>query len=178
MTRRLARPGPPALPALPVGRRALLAATLLAGCTGVAAAQPRHPPIFLEFQPAEGGGTVAIAVAQAVRIGRLGNQTVIDTATFVQLQTREPLDSVVRRLAASGLALIALTDLAGTRTYVAIDRIVSVRRSDERHASGARTSIIVDGLRFSRDMGVREGLEEVMAAIERAARQRGEAGPG
>lgn len=137
-------------------------------------AQPRPGPIFLDMQAAEGGGSVAIAVAQAVRFGRLENLTVIDTATFVQLQTSEPVDSMARRLAAAGLALAALTDLAGVRTYVAIDRVVSVRRSDERHAQGARSSLIVDGLRFSRDMGVREGMEEVMAAIERAARARAE----
>jgi len=108
---------------------------------------------------------VALAVAQAVRVGRLENVTIVDTTTFVQLQTRESVEAVARRLIAAGLPMVALTDLAGVRTYIATDRVVSVRPANERHAPGARTSLIVDGLRFSRDMAVRESVAEVMAAL-------------
>jgi len=146
-------------------RRWLSLLPLLAFSAAPAAAQERTAPRFIELQAAEGSGPVALAVAQAVRVGRLENVTVVDTTTFVQLQTRESVEAVARRLIAAGLPMMALTDLAGVRTYIATDRVVSVRAANERHAPGARTSLIVDGLRFSRDMAVRESMPEVMAAL-------------
>lgn len=145
-------------------RRALL----LALPAVPAAAQPA----FIDVPPAEGDRAVALAVAQVVRVGRLQNLTVIDTMSYVQLQTREPAEGVARRLAAAGLALAPLTDLAGVRTWVAIDRVVSVRPADVRHAPGARTSLIMSGLRFTTDFAVRESMDDVMAAIGRAGRPR------
>lgn len=151
-------------------RRWPLLVLLLCVVAPPAPAQDRAAPLFIELQAAEGSGPVALAVKQAVRVGRLENVTVVDTTTFVQLQTRESVEAVARRLIAAGLPMVALTDLAGVRTYVAIDRVVSVRAANDRHAPGARTSLIVDGLRFSRDMAVREGMAEVMAALGGGAR--------
>ena len=62
-----------------------------------------------------------------------------------------------------------LTDLNGARTYLALDRIVLVRGSEERHAAGARAAIVVTGLRFATDVAVRETVAEAMAAIGRAS---------
>lgn len=139
-------------------------AALLALAALPAAAQPA----FIEVPPAEGERAVALAVAQVVRVGRLQTVTVIDTMSYVQLQTRESAESIARRLAAAGLALAPLTDLAGARTWVAVDRVVSIRPADARHAPGARTSLIMSGLRFTTDFAVREPMEEVMASLRRA----------
>ena len=93
----------------------------------------------------------------------------IDTAAFVQQRTVEPVEAVARRLAAAGHRLVALTDLRESRTYLAIDRVALVREAYEQHAAGARATIVMVGLRFNADVAVRETVEEVMAAIGRAA---------
>jgi hypothetical protein len=151
----------------------LLAAALLASPAVVALAQdggggrPAPPRGFVEIVPTEGRGAVEIAVAQVVRVGRVEGHTVIDTAAWVQQRSVEPVEAVARRLMASGLRLIPLTDLNGARVYLAVDRVVLVRGSEERHAAGARAAVVMVGLRFSTDVAVRETPEEVMAAIRR-----------
>ena len=87
----------------------------------------------------------------------------------MQQRTIEPVESVARRLSSAGQRLVALTDLAGARTYLAADRVVLVRESQERHAAGARAAVVMVGLRFNTDVAVRETVEEVMAALRREA---------
>jgi hypothetical protein len=64
---------------------------------------------------------------------------------------------------------VALTDLSNARIYLAADRVVLARASQERHAAGARAAIVMVGLRFNTDVAVRETVEEVMAALRREA---------
>lgn len=149
----------------------LLASALLL-LPGLAPAQPApdvatpHGP-FLEIVPTGGRGPVRLAASQVVRIGRAEGYTVVDTAAYVQQRTVEAAESVARRVAATGQRLVALTDLGGQRTWVAADRVVLVRGSEERHAAGARAALVLVGLRFGQDVAVRETVEEVMAALAR-----------
>lgn len=122
---------------------------------------------FIDLAPPAGQGPVRLAVAQVVRIGRLQGETVIDTAAWVQQRTPEPLDSLVRRLMAAGVRLVPLTDPTSQRTWLAADRIVLIRGSEARHAAGARAAIVMVGLQYTRDVAVRESVEEVMAALAR-----------
>lgn len=162
-------------------RRLLLAASAATALSGATAAQdaPARAPssgtanvAFIEVVPAEGRAPVRVAVAQVVRVARAEGFTVIDTAAFVQQRTIEPVEAVARRLAAAGQRLIALTDLRDARTYIAADRVVLVREPYEQHAAGARTAIVMVGLRFNTDVAVRETVEEVMAALGRDASRR------
>jgi hypothetical protein len=43
--------------------------------------------------------------------------------------------------------------------------VVAVRASNDRHAAGARTAIIMVGLRYNTDVAVRESVEEVMTLL-------------
>jgi hypothetical protein len=144
--------------------RLLLCLLLLAA---PAWAQEAPRPAFIEVAPPDGRGAVRLAPAQVVRIGRAEGHTVIDTTAWVQQRTAEPVEAVARRVAAAGQRLVALTDLANGRIYLAADRIVLVRESGERHAAGARAAIVMVGLRFGTDVAVRESVAEVMAALER-----------
>jgi hypothetical protein len=150
-------------------RRLLLASPIPLLATGAAAQETRDPerPAFIEIVPTEGRATVRLAAAQVVRIGRAEGHTVIDTTAWVQQRTVESIDSVARRLEAVGQRFVPLTDLANGRIYLAVDRIVLVRDSGERHAAGARAAIVMVGLRFNTDVAVRESVEEVMAALGR-----------
>lgn len=147
-------------------------ALLLCIAPGLAAAQPA-PDLatpsgtFLDIVPTAGQGAVRLAAHQVVRIGRAEGYTVIDTAAYVQQRTIEAPDSVARRVAAAGPRLVALTDPSSQRTWLAADRIVLVRGSEERHAAGSRAAIVMVGLRFSQDVAVRESVAEVMAALAR-----------
>ena len=133
------------------------------------AGEPRAADAFIQVIPTEGRAPVRVAAAQVVRVGRAEGYTVLDTAAYVQQRTVEPVEAVARRLAAAGQRLIALTDLRDTRTYLAADRVVLVREPYEQHAAGARAAIVMVGLRFNTDVAVRESVEQVMAALERAA---------
>jgi hypothetical protein len=153
-------------------RRTLLATAAALALAAGAAAQdgpPRPLGPFIEVVPTEGRAAVRLAAAQVVRVARVETHTVIDTTAWVQQRTIEPIDSVARRLAAAGQRLVALTDLSNGRIWLAADRIVLVRGSEERHAAGARAAIVMVGLRFNTDIAVRESVEEVMAALRRAA---------
>jgi hypothetical protein len=148
----------------PLGRRiALLLA--LAGAPALAA----EPAAFLDILPSNGGAPVRLNARQVVRLARLEGTTILDTTAFVQQRSSEPLEALAQRLVAAGLPLVPLTDLNGARTYLALDRIVLVRGSEERHAAGARAAIVVTGLRFATDVAVRETVAEAMAAIGRAS---------
>jgi len=147
------------------GRRALLLAAL-----PLLAAQA--PPVFIEISPGAGAEPVWIAAEQVVRIGQAEGFTVLDTTAWVQQRTVEPIESVARRVAATGRRLLPLTDLNGRRVYLSADRVVLVRESQERHAAGARAAIVMVGLRFNTDVAVRETPGEVMAALQRAAEGR------
>ena len=122
---------------------------------------------FIGLSPPAGQGPVRLAVAQVVRIGRLQGETVIDTAAWVQQRTTEPMESLVRRLTAAGVRLVPLTDPSGQRTWLAADRIVLIRGSEARHAAGARTALVMVGLLYTRDVAVKETVEEVMAMLAR-----------
>lgn len=117
--------------------------------------------------PTEGRAPVFLAPAQVVRIARVEGRTVLDTAAWVQQRTTEPAESIAARLRDAGLRLVPLTDLNQGRIWLAADRIVVVRDSNDRHAAGARAAIIMVGLRFNTDVAVREGVEEVMEALRR-----------
>ncbi|MEO3471947.1 hypothetical protein AAFN86_08785 [Roseomonas sp. CAU 1739] len=127
---------------------------------------------FIEISPGPGGRPVLIAPSQVVRIGRAEGFTVVDTTAWVQQRTVEPLESVARRIAATGQRLVPLTDLNGQRIYIAADRVVLIRDSQERHAAGARAAIVLVGLRFNTDVAVRETVEDVMAALRSTAAPR------
>lgn len=135
----------------------------------LAAPAAAQVPGFIEVIPTERGQAVRIAAHQVVRVGRGEGATVIDTTAWVQQRSAENVEAVARKLAGAGQRLVALTDLSGGRTYLAADRIVLVRESGERHAAGARAAIVMVGLRFNTDVAVRESVEEVMAALGRAA---------
>ena len=122
---------------------------------------------FIDLAPPAGQGPVRLAVAQVVRIGRLQGETVIDTAAWVQQRTTEPMEGLIRRLTAAGVRLVPLTDPSGQRTWLAADRIVLIRGSEARHAAGARTALVMVGLLYTRDVAVRETVDEVMAALAR-----------
>jgi hypothetical protein len=163
---------------MPVPRRAAISGLLAlplsaAGAAAQTAAAPA-PAVgpFLQVTPAQGGPPVHVAVGQVVRIGRRESSTVIDTTAWVQQTTVEPVDSVARRLTEAGQRLVPLTDLNQSRIYLAADRVVLVRGSQERHAAGARAAIVMVGLRSGTDIAVRESVEEVMAALEREAGRR------
>ena len=145
------------------------------------AASIAPPGQFIEIIPTEGRAPVHLSTAQVVRLGRVENFTTIDTAAWVQQRTTEPVEAIARRLRDAGQRLVALTDLSHGRVYLALDRIVLVRDSHERHAAGARSAIVMVGLRFNTDVAVRETSQEVMAAIRRegqaAAPGRSPAGP-
>jgi uncharacterized protein YcgI (DUF1989 family) len=130
------------------------------------AAQASDP--FVDIVPTEGRAAVRLAAAQVVRVARVEGQTVIDTTAWVQQRTVEPVEAVARRLAAAGQRLVPLTDLNGSRIYLAADRVVLVRESQERHAAGARAAIVMVGLRFNTDVAVRETVAEVMATLRNA----------
>lgn len=150
-------------------RRRLLAA-LLSTLAGPLAAQPAtETPYgrFIEIAPPVGQGPVHLAVSQVVRIGRLEGETVIDTTSYVQQRTPEATDRLARRLAEAGVRLVALTDPSGASTWVAADRIVMVRGAEQRHAAGARATLVMVGLRYTRDVAVKESVEQVMAALAR-----------
>jgi uncharacterized protein YlzI (FlbEa/FlbD family) len=132
-----------------------------------AAAQAAGVPGFIQIVTTEGREPVWLALAQVVRIGRVENHTVLDTTAWVQQRTVEPVESVARRLAQAGQRLLPLTDLNGRRIFLAADRIVAVRDSQERHAAGARAAIVMVGLRFNTDVAVRESVEEVMESLRR-----------
>ena len=125
------------------------------------------PTQFIEIVPTEGRAPVHLSSAQVVRLGRVENFTTIDTAAWVQQRTTEPVEAIARRLRDGGQRLVALTDLNNGRVYLALDRIVLVRDSHERHAAGARAAIVMVGLRFNTDVAVRETAQDVMAAIRR-----------
>ncbi|MBR0669862.1 hypothetical protein [Neoroseomonas soli] len=144
------------------GRRAFLLAAL-----PVLTAQAGGD--FIEISPGLGTRPVLIAASQVVRIGRAEGYTVVDTTAWVQQRTVEPLEAIAQRVAATGQRLIPLTDLNGQRIYIAADRVVLVRESQERHAAGARAAIVMVGLRFNTDVAVRETPEDVMAALRGAA---------
>jgi len=157
-------------------RRLLLAAAGAFGLAMAAAAQePRQPFAgagpgpFIDIIPSEGHAPVHIAAAQVVRVGRLENYTVIDTTAWVQQRTIESVETVARRLTEAGQRLVGLTDLNNRRIFLAADRVVLVRESQERHAAGARAAIVMVGLRYNTDVAVRETVGEVMAALGRAA---------
>jgi hypothetical protein len=145
-----------------VTRRAALAAALLLPLAALA-----QPTPLIEIIPAEGRAAVHLAPAQVVRIGRAEGQTVIDTTAWVQQRTVEPVDALARRVAAAGVRLVPLTDLAGSRIWLAADRVVLVREAHERHATGARAAIVMVGLRFGTDVAVRESVSEVLAVLGR-----------
>jgi polysaccharide deacetylase 2 family uncharacterized protein YibQ len=132
------------------------------------AAAQDPPASFVELLPAEGRAPVRLNAMQVVRVARLDGATILDTTAFVQQRSSEALDAVIRRLQSAGLRLVPLTDLNGARTFLALDRIVLVRPSEERHAAGARAAIVVAGLRFATDVAVRETVADVMAAIAAA----------
>lgn len=156
-------------------RRALFASAVAAALLSAAAAQQDAPAPgaaaggFIQVIPTEGRAPVRLAAGQVVRVGRAEGYTVIDTAAYVQQRTVEPVESVARRLAAAGQRLIALTDLRDARTYLAADRVVLVREPYEQHAAGARAAVVMAGLRFNNDVAVRETVDQVMAALDRAA---------
>ncbi|MBX6746612.1 MAG: hypothetical protein IRY87_31655 [Acetobacteraceae bacterium] len=158
-------------------RRLFLAGAGLAGFAVAAAAQeaagPSAPSTFIEVIPTEGRAPVELAAAQVVRVARVENYTVIDTTAWVQQRTIEPVDSVARRLITAGQRLVPLTDLSGARIYLAADRVVLVRDAQERYATGARTAIVMVGLRLTTDIAVRESVGEVMAALRRAGASNG-----
>jgi len=110
---------------------------------------------------------VKIAISQIIRIGLLERETVIDTTGFVQQRTSEPAETVARRLTAAGIRLVQVTDALGQRTWIAANWVVIVRAAQVGHPAGTRTSITLPGLRFARDVAVRETVEEVMAALGR-----------
>ncbi|WP_347542917.1 hypothetical protein [Roseomonas sp. CAU 1739] len=151
---------------MPWGRRAALLLTLLPLSVAQAGEE------FIEISPGPGGRPVLIAPSQVVRIGRAEGFTVVDTTAWVQQRTVEPLESVARRIAATGQRLVPLTDLNGQRIYIAADRVVLIRDSQERHAAGARAAIVLVGLRFNTDVAVRETVEDVMAALRSTAAPR------
>jgi hypothetical protein len=153
-----------ALPTL-LGAIALCRVTTARAQMDPAASAP--PGRFIEITPAQGRTPVHLAVSQVVRVGRLENFTTIDTAAWVQQQTNEPVEAVARRLREAGQLLVALTDLNNGRVYLALERIVLVRDSNERHAAGARAAIVMVGLRYTTDVAVRETAQDVMAAIRR-----------
>jgi hypothetical protein len=138
---------------------------LLLALAPVAAAQ--EPGGFIDVIPSEGRAAVRLAAGQVVRIARAEGQTVIDTTAWVQQRTVESVDSVARRVNAAGQRLVGLTDLSNGRIYLAADRVVLVRDSEQRHAAGARAAVVVVGLRFGTDVAVRESVAEVMAALGR-----------
>jgi hypothetical protein len=180
------RSGPPfrrgVAPLIPTGtiRRVLLAAAIAAAAAALpATAQDATPPAgaaaantFIEVVPAGGRMAVRIAAAQVVRVARAEGYTVIDTTAWVQQRTTESVEAVARRLAAAGQRMFALTDLRDSRIYLAADRVVLVREAYEQHATGARATIVMVGLRFNTDVAVRETVEEVMAAVGRDAARR------
>ncbi|MCW8088483.1 hypothetical protein [Sabulicella glaciei] len=131
------------------------------------------PSGFIEITPAEGRAPVHLATSQVVRVGRVENHTTIDTAAWVQQRTIEPAEALAGRLRNAGQRLVTLTDLNHGRVYLALDRIVLVRESNERHAAGARAAIVMVGLRFNTDIAVRETAQDVMAAIRREGRASG-----
>jgi hypothetical protein len=152
-------------------RLALAALLALAPPSAAMAQEPVRPGAirgFIEVIPSEGRAPVELAAAQVVRVGRVEGFTVIDTAAWVQQRSVEPVEAIARRLTAAGVRLIPLTDLNGARIYLVVDRVVLVRGSEDRHAAGARTAIVMVGLRFNTDVAVREGPEEVKAALRRA----------
>ena len=149
-------------------RRPIALAIALA-LAGTAAAAQQPPAAFLDLVPTAGQPPVRVNATQVVRVARIDGNTVLDTTAYVQQRSSEPLEAVARRVAATGVRLLPLTDLTGARTYLAVDRIVAVRGAEERHAAGARCAIIVAGLRFNTDVAVRETVEEVMAGIARLA---------
>jgi hypothetical protein len=144
-------------------KRQLLAATLALSTAGAAAQGP--PAGFIEVVPTQGVAPVWLAAAQVVRIGRVETYTVIDTAAWVQQRSIEPAEAVARRLSAAGQRFIGLTDLSNHRTFLSADRIVLVRGAQGRYAEGARSAIVMVGLRFGTDVAVRESVEEVIAAL-------------
>ena len=153
-------------------RHARLLALLGLLALPAAAQQPPADPIpgpvaFIEVVPTEGRAPVRIAAHQVVRVARAEGATVIDTAAWVQQRSVEPAEAVARRIAAAGPRLVALTDLGNGRIWLAADRVVLVRESQERHAAGARAAIVLVGLRFGTDVAVRESVAEVMAALGR-----------
>ena len=147
---------------------ARLAAILLLLLAAPALAQLPEAPLrdgFVAVTPTERGAAVRIVVSQVVRVGRAEGATVIDTTAYVQQRSIEPAEAIARRISAAGLRLVPLTDPSGGRVWLAPDKVVLVRDSNERHAAGARAAVVMIGLRFSADVAVRESVEQVMAAL-------------
>ncbi|GAA0582058.1 hypothetical protein GCM10009416_20610 [Craurococcus roseus] len=158
--------------------RALSVAACAAALASVATAQAQNGPApnaFIQVIPTEGRAPVRVAAGQVVRVARAEGYTVIDTTAYVQQRTVESVEAVARRLAAAGQRLVALTDLRDARTYLAADRVVLVREPYEQHAAGARAAVVMAGLRFNNDVAVRETVEQVVAALERAPAARADA---
>lgn len=155
--------------------RVPLLALLLAVITGASQAQtseatPRLP--FIELTPLHGGPPVALRATQVVRVGRLEGHTIVDTLAWVQQPTAESIESVARRVMATGHRLIPLTDPTAGRIWIGADSIVLVREANSQHTIGARAALVLDGLRFRAEIAVRETLPEVIAALERDAADR------
>lgn len=170
------------LPFPPDPAKAFLRAFSVAACAAAlasaATAQAQNGPApnaFIQVIPTEGRAPVRVAAGQVVRVARAEGYTVIDTTAYVQQRTVESVEAVARRLAAAGQRLVALTDLRDARTYLAADRVVLVREPYEQHAAGARAAVVMAGLRFNNDVAVRETVEQVMAALERAPAARADA---
>lgn len=170
------------LPLPPDPAKAFLRAFSVAACAAAlasaATAQAQNGPApnaFIQVIPTEGRAPVRVAAGQVVRVARAEGYTVIDTTAYVQQRTVESVEAVARRLAAAGQRLVALTDLRDARTYLAADRVVLVREPYEQHAAGARAAVVMAGLRFNNDVAVRETVEQVMAALERAPAARADA---
>jgi hypothetical protein len=153
-------------------RRLVLGAGALLALGAAAAAQDLSAvataSAFIDIVPTEGRLPVRLSATHVVRIGRVESHTVIDTTAWVQQRTVEPVETLARRVIAAGQRLIALTDLNGSRIYLAVSHIVLVRESQARHAAGARAAIVMVGLRFNTDIAVRETPDEVMTALRQA----------
>jgi hypothetical protein len=162
-----------------IAKQAIFTASICCAFFTGAAAQdaPLLPPgadtgNFVEVIPTEGRAAVRIASAHVVRVARVEGHTVIDTTAWVQQRTVEPVEVVARRFIAAGQRMVALTDLSNRPIYLAVDRVVLVRESEERHAPSARAAIVMVGLRFNTDIAVRETANAVIAALKREAQGR------
>jgi hypothetical protein len=158
---------------LAIGLAAFVILFVTVACSVAVAQSQAHatssalPGRFINLITTEGRAPVHLAAPQVLRVGRVENLTTIDTAAWVQQRTTEPAEAIARRLRDAGQRLVALTDLSHGCVYLALDRMVLVRDSHERHAAGARAAIVMVGLRFNTDVAARESAHDVMAAIRR-----------
>jgi hypothetical protein len=146
-------------------RAVLLLALLLCQAQGPA---PPNPPGFIDVVAYDNRRIVHIAAHQVTRIFHNEESTLIDTGGFARQRSLEPVDVVARRVIAAGRRMIALTDPSQQRIWLAAEAIIVVRESRENRAEGGRTAVSVVGLPLSRDLAVRESVDEVLAAIRRA----------